>query len=921
MFRNVLATVLRRTAAAGMLLPLAPALAVAVPVNFQYVPQSAAQKVYLAGTFNDWAASAQEMQKDDNGVFRLTVDLPAGTHKYKYVLGGTDWKEDPYAPNGYEDDGFGGKNGIVVVPDGVATLTVGKVEGAAAAPAVPAAPATPVVAATAAGSASSGALTGARQVTFRYTPPIGGVTQVMLAGTFNDWNVGTTPMRDDDRDGAWEATVMLAPGDYQYKFVADGKWITDQNADGFAPDGFGGQNSVIKVDDRFAAIDVKRGDGKVYLDDIRWSLDYSTVNPLSPTRLVFTGRAHLNDVEKMFVIYREGDGPDTSVELLPAGEDPSLAYFRGEATLRRPESPVRFAFHYLDGGKSVYVTRHGRTEIVPAPESRFVYTPEALPVFAVPEWAQNGVIYQIFCDRFANGDPSNDPTFTEPMYSGRNTLPPGGKTNGEYFHLVTDWSDIGGLARSPYRTDGRPDYYSFYGGDIAGVTEKLPYLKELGVTILYFNPLNVARSNHKYDPCDYNRVDPHFADDATFKKFVAAAHAAGIRIIVDMAFNHTGDCHFAFEDSWKQGPQSRYYNWYEWKRWPPPAGAKPGDESFKAADYYDCWWGFAIHPNLNFDLSRPNNQENGIRDRAQAQANRDLADYVLSSAKYWIGDLGIDGFRLDVPNEVPFWFWSLFRAAVQQYKPDAYLVGELWGNAAEWIRPDVFDATMNYKFFRDPVQKFLGQGQGTAAGFDRELAPGRWQYPQQAVAAQMNLVDSHDTVRWATILNGNRPRQELAALFAMTYVGAPHIYYGDEVGLEGDKDPDCRRPFPWNYSQDASRVALRDYYKRAIALRHAHPALRTGSFRSVLTDGMVYGYLREDGSERLLVVLNNQAAPAAVRLDLATLGLPAGATASTVKTLFGAAQPAVNGGALEIALEGLDGVVVQLGSGKHAAGK
>lgn len=894
--RSMPATV--RWVVAGVL--CAATSAAAIPVTFQYVPPSPQQHVYLAGEFNSWAASGLEMQKDDKGVYRATVDLAPGRYQYKFVLDGNQWREDPFAPGGFTDDGFGGKNGIVEIPAGVQSFTVGKAEGGAAAAGAATTPPPP--------PSGGEALTGLRKVTFRYTPPIGGVTQIVLAGTFNDWNAGATPMHDADKDGTWEATVMLAPGQYQYKFVADGNWITDTNADGFAPDGFGGQNSVLNVDDRFASIEVGRGDGKFYLDDIRYALDYATVNPVSPARLVFTARAHLNDVEKIHVVYREGDGADKSVELLPAGEDPAFEYRRAGVDIANPAGPVRFAFRYTDGGRTMWVGAHGKSEGPIAPEARFAYTPQALPVFEVPAWAQDGVIYQIFCDRFRNGDPANDPDFHEPMYEGRTALPASGKTNAEYFHLVKDWSDIGGLTSSPYRTDGKPDWYSFYGGDIAGVREKLPYLQDLGVTILYFNPLTVARSNHKYDPCDYLRLDPHFADDATFKAFVEDAHARGIRIIVDMAFNHTGDCHFAFLDSWQKGPQSQYYDWYEWKRWPPPGGAMPGNAAFKADDYYACWWGFGIHPELNFDRGRPQGQENSLRDAAQAQVNQPLVDYVLDSARYWIGDLGIDGFRLDVPNEVPFWFWAMFRDAVRKYKPDAYLVGEIWGNAADWIRPDVFDATMNYKFFRDPVQKFLGQGQGNAATFDRELSPGRWQYPQQAVAAQMNLVDSHDTVRWATTLNGDRRRVQLTALFAMTYVGAPHIYYGGEIGLEGGKDPDCRRPFPWDYDKDPARVALRDFFKQAIALRKAHPALRTGSFRTVAAEGMIFGYVRESEGDRVLVVLNNAAAPGTTRIPLAKLGV----TGGPLRSLFGGGTHAVRGDALEVSLEPLSGTVLEL---------
>ncbi|MFQ5601397.1 MAG: alpha-amylase family glycosyl hydrolase, partial [Candidatus Krumholzibacteriia bacterium] len=531
----------RASAWTGLAL-LAATAAWAVPVTFHYVPPSPQQHVHLAGTFNSWSPTALEMQVSDEGVYTAEIDLAPGSYQYKFVLDGNVWREDPFAPDGWVDDGYGGKNGVVVIPSGVETFTVGKAEARGAPP-----PATKEPA------AAGDAVTGLRKVTFRYQPPIGGVNQVVLAGTFNDWNVGATPMHDDDKDGTWEVTILLAPGSHQYKFVADGQWITDMSADGFTPDGCGGQNSDNHVAARCASLDVARGDGRFYLDDIRYELDYSTVNPVSPKRLVFTARAHLDDVETIFVVYQEADGPVRSVELQPVGEDPALEYRRAAVELEAAAGPVRFAFKYVDGGSEMYVTPHGATPEIPPADARFVYTPEELPVFEIPDWVRDGVIYQIFCDRLFNGDPGNDPDFSEPMYEGRTTLPASGKTNGEYFHLVKDWSDIAGLVRSPYRTDGRPDYYSFYGGDIEGVRQKLPYLQDLGVTILYFNPLNVARSNHKYDPCDYLKVDPHFADDETFKRFVEEAHARGIRIIVDMAFNHCGDCHFAFQDTWKKG--------------------------------------------------------------------------------------------------------------------------------------------------------------------------------------------------------------------------------------------------------------------------------------------------------------------------------------------------------------------------------
>jgi cyclomaltodextrinase / maltogenic alpha-amylase / neopullulanase len=209
---------------------------------------------------------------------------------------------------------------------------------------------------------------------------------------------------------------------------------------------------------------------------------------------------------------------------------------------------------------------------------------------------------------------------------------------------------------------------------------------------------------------------------------------------------------------------------------------------------------------------------------------------------------------------------------VKRVKPDAYIVGELWGNATDWVKPGCFDAVMNYAFFRDPVSRFLAMGQGTAAEFDASLATGRLTYPSQAVQVQMNLIDSHDTVRFLTQVNGDVSRLMLAALFEMTYVGAPTIYYGDEVGMTGGKDPDCRRPFPWDWQKEPQRVALHDYYRSLGQLRNAHAALRTGEFRAVYASGMGYAYVRSDGHEDFLVALNAGRQALEIPIDTAAWG-------------------------------------------------
>jgi cyclomaltodextrinase len=843
----------------------APAAGGACAVTFSHSAPGAA-KVNLAGEFNGWSDAANPMTNKD-GTWTLTLNLAPGSYQYKFVVDGT-WTQDPLNAAAV-DDGLGGKNSLFKVPAGKdkieAAASGGDAVGAVSAPGVPGA-----------AGGGDGAL---RSVEFAFTPVISGITNVFLAGTFNEWNDSKTPMLDADKDGTYTVTLLLAQGTYQYKFVVDGNWKADPNNSEGTDDGFGGQNSVLKVDASFATITIGLGDAKVFSDDLEPVFDYSTCNPISPTEVVLTARAHLNDVDRLVVHYHLGAGAwtpgesPTSVAMKPAEKDASFQYYRATVKLGSPDDVLQYVIAYHDGDHREFFGSRGMTAAAPV---AFTYRAADHTPFLTPDWAKDGIIYQIFPERFANGDKTNDPDFKEAMYEGANTLPASGKVNGEYFHMVDDWYDIAGLLRSPYRTDGKPDYFSFYGGDIAGIRQKLDYLNDLGITVLYFNPLNQGMSNHKYDPTDYLKIDPHFGTPEEFKAFVQDCHAHGIRIVVDVAFNHTGNWHFAFRDAVAKGPDSPYYNWYEFKRWPLPTS-----RDFNASDYYDCWWGFGLHPNLNFDLSRSNADENNIQDVAQADPNQPLVDYVLKTADVWLGEYDIDGFRLDVPNEVPFWFWKLFRERCDQVKKDVWLVGELWGNAGRWIGPECFDSTMNYKFFRDPVMDFFGKGSLDAASFDARLSPGRFQYPPQSVAVMMNLMDSHDTVRFLTSA-GDVRRLMLGAMFGMTYVGMPHIWYGNEVGMVGDKDPDCRRPMDWRYEGDPRRVDLREFYGKITRLRRDTPVLRQGSFTALETNGRGYLVARELDGKLAVAAFNPGQSPVTLTLSQAALLELAGAGAPLV---------------------------------------
>lgn len=706
-----------------------------------------------------------------------------------------------------------------------------------------------------------------KRVEIKYNEKDKNVRSIYIAGNFNDWSAEKDELIYNKELGIFKKVLFLPEGKYVYKFVVNGEWITDKTAEAFEPDGRGGKNSVLIVDDRFNDAVFKKGDNKIFIDNIPVKIDYSLVDPVKENEYRFKARSFANDVDKVELVIRIGrEGKEKVIPLNVLCRGTVYDFYN--INLKVNKLPVYFTFKFTDGEKTIYQTPNGFIDKKPMLKSMYSFGRNEIKYFESPEWAKNGIIYQIFTDRFRNGDPDNDQDFKEFYYNGVRNLPETGKTNGEYFHFVHDWYDVKGLSKSPYRTDGKPDYFSFYGGDIKGVMEKLIYLSDLGITIIYFNPLNEARSNHKYDPVDYKRIDPHFADEKTFKKFVKKAHSLGIRIIVDMAFNHTGNYNLQFLDTVKKGPASRYWNWFEWRKWPLPEAGAP-----TPCSYYDCWWGFPIHPTLNYDLSRPNDKENDVVNISNAIPNMAVVHYVLDAARYWL-DLGIDGFRLDVPNEVPFWMWEKFCKAVKLKKPDALIIGEIWGNAIKWIGPQYFHSTMNYKYFRDPVLSFFARRTIDAERFDKELAPGRCIYPEESVFAMMNLAGSHDTERIRTMSGGDIKKVLLIALFEATYVGIPHVYYGDEVGLEGGKDPDNRRTFPWNWERYVSRRNIHEFYRRVFKIRKKYSALRTGEYRTVLAKGNLFAFERKDDKNKILIILNNEDEECTVPINTESFNLP-----------------------------------------------
>jgi cyclomaltodextrinase len=431
-------------------------------------------------------------------------------------------------------------------------------------------------------------------------------------------------------------------------------------------------------------------------------------------------------------------------------------------------------------------------------------------VFHTPDWVKNAVFYQIFPDRFA-----------------RSPRAP----------------ELPGVEFKPWGTP--PEEQGFQGGDLYGIVDQLDYLQALGINAIYLNPIFSSASNHRYHTFDYMQVDPLLGGNAALRELLDAAHARNMYVVLDGVFNHASRGFWAFHHILECGGNSPYLDWFIVRDWP----LRPYEHDAKHPANYDSWWSQPALPKFNIK-------------------NAGVRQYLLDVARFWI-DFGIDGWRLDVPEEIddPA-FWRAFRATVKEGNPQAYIVGEIWHEAKDWLQGDRFDAVMNYVFSRLALGFFGAEtlltdykpGGYTLVTLDgRDLAAGIHHmysiYSWQVAQAQMNLLDSHDTARTLWTAGEDESALRLATLFQMTMPGAPCIYYGDEIGMTGANDPFCRAAFPWQQAGQWNKPLL-DFFARAIALRNQYPALRTGSFHIVYADGDIFAFRRQLGEQTMLVVFN-----------------------------------------------------------------
>lgn len=443
-----------------------------------------------------------------------------------------------------------------------------------------------------------------------------------------------------------------------------------------------------------------------------------------------------------------------------------------------------------------------------------------------PDWVKDAIFYQIFPDRFSKS----------------NKLP-----------------DIGFES-----WDSMPTHHGFKGGDLYGVIEKLDYLQDLGINAIYFNPIFSSASNHRYHTYDYYHVDPLLGGNNALKELIDAAHKRGIRVVLDGVFNHASRGFWQFHHVLETGAASPYRDWFHfdeerlnghkhWGAYPSPHEQKllHHDDSMTAIGYR-AWWNLPALPKFNTNTPA-------------------VREFIFDVAEYWI-KFGIDGWRLDVPAEIDDdEFWREFRRRVRAVNPEAYIVGEIWHEAQRWLQGDQFDAVMNYLFTAAALNFFAGSHLNFEAinhagglkdrvhrmhakAFADEVDRILHLYREDITFAQLNLLDSHDMPRFLTCASGDKASLKLAWLFLFTMPGAPCIYYGDEVGVDGGHDPDCRKSFPWDQAKWDRE--LLNYTKACIALRKEQDALRHGDYKRIHAEDDIMVFCRTLGRETITIAFN-----------------------------------------------------------------
>ncbi|TDE23518.1 maltodextrin glucosidase [Vibrio owensii] len=534
----------------------------------------------------------------------------------------------------------------------------------------------------------------------------------------------------------------------------------------------------------------------------------------------------------------EPDNEEYLIEMLPCGKAGELQLWQAQFAANRDRDVTHYVFKLIKGNQQLWLDGRGVHKRMPPKESHFKLNTQFQP----PSWVQEQVFYQIFPDRFAT---SQDEQVIRNAYA-----------QYDPDTMVKSWGEAVG---SHQNTGAR----EFFGGDLKGVEQKLDYLDDLGVTALYFNPIFTAPSNHKYDTKDYLNIDPMFGTNEQFAQLCEQIRGKQMKIVLDAVFNHT----------------SVHHPWFDFKQEGQGAYGNP-DSDFR--DYYFFegqtnkyigWKGIGNLPVLNFENER-------VRDH--------IYQGEEAVIKHWLKPpYSVDGWRFDVIHMLGegdgaknnAHYVEAFRKATKAVNPNAYVLGEHFFEATQWLQGGQEDGAMNYYGFAHPVRALIAKQDIMydpididALDFKEWMDEARAKVPFANQLSQLNQLDSHDTARFLTLLHGDKEKMRIALALLMTYIGTPCLYYGSEVGLEGGLDPDNRRCFPWDQVAESEWLPL---YRDWIRIRMQYKALQSGSLQWLHCDEQVMVYARQWKEETIVVAFNLSKYEQNVNLPLWQLGLNA----------------------------------------------
>nr|WP_263323345.1 glycoside hydrolase family 13 protein [Neobacillus sp. Marseille-Q6967] len=510
-------------------------------------------------------------------------------------------------------------------------------------------------------------------------------------------------------------------------------------------------------------------------------------------------RTKRDDVKQVTLIYgdpynwSQKEWQTAAKKMKKSGSDQLFDYW--VVSVKPALKRLRYGFLLEDEQESICFTEKGFYSVPPLDDTGYYFCfpfMNPIDIFRAPDWVKNTVWYQIFPERFANGNPKNDPEGALPWGS------------------------------------ADPSPSNFFGGDMEGVIDRIPYLKELGISGIYFTPIFKAYSNHKYDTIDYLEIDPQFGTKETFKELIRVCHQNGIKVMLDAVFNHSGFYFPQFQDVLENGETSRFKDWFHTHEFPLVTEPQPN---------YDVFAFTPFMPKLNTE-------------------NPEVKEYLLEVGRYWVREFDIDGWRLDVANEVDHAFWRDFRKEVKRIKPDLYILGEIWHDAMPWLRGEQFDAVMNYPFTTNILNLFAKQTI-TVKEFVENMTGVIHMYPQPVNEVAFNLVGSHDTPRILTECQEDVDRVKQIYTLLLTYSGSPCIYYGDEIGLTGTMDPGCRKCMEWD--KERQNTDLFQHIQKLIQLRKQYPLLANeGELSFIYSEEQknLLAFTKSNEEKMILVLLN-----------------------------------------------------------------